>query len=134
MNAYLLVVILVAISSLAIADTTHYYVNIDNAPHGTASGTMKAYFYGEPHEYQTTTLTFIENYHGGMGGKYRSTEQLDESTPSFWITIKCAAKKPWGPDWLWGYSEQAFTGRTGIYLPTIHIEDPPTPPNPPDPK
>jgi len=132
MKTYLLLLILVALSSLAIADTTYYYVNIDNAPNGTANGTMKAYFFGEPYEFQTTTLTFIENYYSGMGGKYRSTDPLYKSTPSTWITIKCTARKPWPSDWLYGYSEQSFTGGSGVYLPTIHIEDPPTPPNPPN--
>lgn len=135
MKNHFLLLILLIVSSLAVADTTYYYVNIDNAPNGSASGYMKVYYYGEPYEFQTSTLTFLENYNGGMGGKYRSPDQLFESTSSCWITIKCSAKKSWGPEWLWGFSEQTFTGGSRVSLPTIHVEDPPTPPvDPPDPK
>jgi hypothetical protein len=130
------VLLMSAVSLLAFAQAgIFYYVDIDNAPNGTANGTCVMYHYGEPTPVRISTLTFLENYTDGMGGKYRSTEELPKSTPSSWITIKCTARKPWPPnDWLYGFCEQTFTGGSGVYLPTIHIEDPPTPPNPPDPK
>lgn len=110
---------------MAIAETTYYYVNIDNAPNGSASGTMDVYYSGQPYPIESSSITFIENYFGGCGGKYRSSRELTKSTPSLWITIKCNAQKDWGGDMRRGYSEQTFTGGPLTQLPTIHIEEPP---------
>lgn len=134
MRTLLVTLVMTVMCVISLAQTI-YYVNIDNAPNGSATGTMEAYFQGDAYPHQTTTLTFIENYYGGMGGKYRSSSPLTQSTAANWVIIKCHAKKPWGPDWLRGYSQQTFTGGSLTQLPTIHIEDPPTPPNdPPYPK
>ena len=130
MRALLMTLLMSAMCALSLAETI-YYVNIDNAPNGSATGTMEVYFQGDAYPHQTTTLTFIENYYGEMGGKYRSSSPLTQSTAATWVIIKCHAKKPWEPDWRRGYSQQTFTGGALTQLPTIHIEDTPNPPNDP---
>lgn len=139
MRMLLLTVAMFAMCVLCMAQpTTHYYVNIENAANGVASGTMKAYINNWQHPVAETTLIFIENIYynsGEMVGRYRSRDPLNESTQSNPVTIKCHAKRPWGGGWLTGYSEQTFTGGSLTQLPTIHLQIPTIlPPDVPNPK
>lgn len=118
--------------SVCIIAQTTYYVNIDNAPNGSANGTMEAIKQGWS---ESAPIVWVENYNGGRGGKYKSEWALPRSTSLISVTVKCTAKKRWDLNtWLYGYSEQTFTGGSSSYLPTIHIENPQTTPvNPPYP-
>jgi len=63
MKRTFLILIMVVLSSLAIAQTNvFYYVNIDNAPNGSAIGTMQAYMPGWNEPVASTGLVFLENY------------------------------------------------------------------------
>ncbi len=139
MRALLLTIAMLAMCVLCMAQATTYcYVNIENAPNGTAIGTMKVYRPNWPDPIEETTLTFIENIYYNNGeavGRYRSTIPLPKSTHSHWVTIKCHAKREWGGEWLTGYSEQTFTGGSLTQLPTIRLEIPTVlPPDIPNPK
>ena len=136
MKAILVIVAIAILNTLSAQTLTTYYVNIDNAPNGSAEGTITAYVYGSEWISYTKTLIFIENYLGGAGGKYMATNLPRANATTSYI-VRCEAYKMHGPEKRWGSSEQQYVGQSSppFWLPTIHIEDPPTPPYwPPDPK
>ena len=129
MKTIVLTCVLTVLSVFIVAQsTTHYYVNIDNAPNGTASGTMKVFTYGDPYPQAIADLTFVENYDSDLGGRYMSSIPLTQSTAFNWIVIQCQARRHWDQNRLMsGYSRQIFKGDSAAQVPTLHLEDPQTP-------
>lgn len=134
MKNSILALVLLVLSTAVYAAT--YYVNIDNAPNGSAEGTITCYDANDPNFiYGSASLIFIENYYGGAGGKYMATN-LPEPTAQHPLLVKCIAYRLWGCDKIYGYSEQVFTNQSypPFQLPTIHLPIPVPPTDPPYPK
>ncbi len=125
-----ILVILSMIANIGIfATNITYWVNIDNAPNGGASGTMYVYTNGCQYPVDSAKIKFNENY-GDRGGKYYSDKPLAAGSINYPIHIKCIAKKPWGGygEWIYGVSDQVFTDPSMYYLPVLHIQSPTEPP------